>query len=112
METVNWFRCRWSDHPKKTVFASPKTPDVYWKEMCAIATSCLIWGKNWKGKSVTFWCDNESCVWSMIKRKCDFKRKDVLELIPMISECANQHQFHPYFVHIKGTDNKTADALS
>ncbi len=55
----NWFRYRWTDHPAKQFFKNPKFPDIYWKEMCAIATACLIWGKNWNGESVTFWSDNE-----------------------------------------------------
>ncbi len=108
----NWFRYRWTDHPNKQLFANPKIPDIYWKEMCAIATSCLIWGGNWGGKSVTFWCDNESCVFSMIKRKCEFRREDVMMLIRIICDCANHYQFHPYFIHIRGKDNMTADALS
>ena len=33
-------------------------------------------------------------------------------LIRIICECANHHQFSPYFIHIRGKDNLTADALS
>ena len=108
----NWFQYRWSDYPIKQVFSNPKKPDIYWKEMCAIATACLIWGYKWSGKSVTFWCDNESCVYSMIKRRCDFKREDVMVLIRIIAQCANHYNFSPYFIHIRGKDNMTADALS
>ncbi|MCP4478643.1 MAG: hypothetical protein GY818_11175 [Planctomycetaceae bacterium] len=107
-----WFRFRWTDHSNRVLFRNPKFPDIYWKEMCAIATSCLIWGHQWKGKSITFWCDNEACVLSMAKRKCRFEREDVMCLIRIIAECANSQGFHPYFIHIRGKDNKTADALS
>ncbi len=108
----NWFRYRWTDHPRKSLFANPKFPDIYWKEMCAIATSCMIWSKNWNGKSVTFWCDNDACVHSLAKRKCDFNRNDVMDLIRIIANLANKHNFQPYFIHIRGKDNLTADALS
>ncbi len=49
---------------------------------------------------------------SMAKRKCRFEREDVMCLIRIIAECANSQGFHPYFIHIRGKDNKTADALS
>ena len=108
----NWFRFRWTDHPRKDLFKNPKKPDIFWKEMCAIATACTIWGGNWSGKSVTFWCDNEACVYSMAKKKCGFERGDVMELIRWICHLANRFNFHPYFIHIRGKDNLTADALS
>ena len=108
----NWFRFNWKDYPDKTVFCDPKIPDIYWKEMAAIATACLIWGQSWEGKAVTFWCDNIACVFSMIKRRCDFMRKDVMALIRIIANCANNWNFRPYFLHISGKDNLTADALS
>ena len=107
-----WFRYKWTDHPNKGLFMRPEYPDIYWKEMCAIATACLIWGRQWKGKSVTFWCDNEACVWSMAKGKCSFEREDVMNLIRIICDVANKCGFRPYFIHIKGKENLTADALS
>ena len=107
-----WFRFKWTDHPNKGLFMRPEYPDIYWKEMCAIATACLIWGRAWKGKAVTFWCDNEACVWSMAKVKCSFDREDVMDLIRIICDAANKCGFRPYFIHIKGKENLTADALS
>jgi len=108
----DWFRYRWTDHPNKPLFQDPKKPDIFWKEMCAIATSCLIWGHQWKGKSVTFWCDNEPCVYSLAKWRCDFRREDVMRLIRIIADCANRFGFCPFFIHIRGKDNLTADSLS
>ena len=67
--------------------------------MAAIATACLIWGQSWEGKAVTFWCDNIACVFSMA-------------LIRIIANCVNNWKFPPYFLHIRGKDNLTADALS
>ncbi len=51
-------------------------------------------------------------VFSLAKRKCEFRRKDVMELIRIIADCANEFGFHPFFIHIRGKDNLTADALS
>ncbi len=109
----NWFRFRWTDHPNKKLFRDPKHPDIFWKEMCAIATACLLWGQKWKSKAVTFWCDNEACVYSAAKGGCSFERPDVQALIRIIAACANTYEFKPFVhVHIKGKDNLTADALS
>jgi len=111
-QTGAWFQFKWSDHERTELFPHPKSPDIYWKEMAAVVTAALIWGKQWRGKSVTFWIDNMGVVFSCIKRKCDFKRDDVMAMIRILAECANQMRFHPYFIHIKGKDNLTADALS
>ena len=80
--------------------------------MCAIATACEMWGEQWKGKTVTFRCDNEACVHSIIKRSCTLKRADVMALIRIIADLANRYHFIPYIVHIPGKLNLTADALS
>ena len=107
-----WFRFKWDDHPRRELFPHPKQPDIYWKEMAAVATAACIWGVQWRGMAVTFWIDNEACVWSLIKRRCSFEREDVMQLIRVIASCANEMGFQPYFIHIRGKDNLTADALS
>ena len=95
-----------------SVFCDPKNPDIYWKEMCAICTSCLLFSHLWKNKSITFWCDNTACVDSLIKKKCQFKRSDVMQLIRIIANSANVNKFHFWINHIQGKENKTVDALS
>ncbi|NRA57493.1 MAG: hypothetical protein HRU13_05175 [Phycisphaerales bacterium] len=110
----DWFRTRWSDHSRTDIFApsTGKAPDIFWKEMCGVVSAALIWGTQWKGKTVTFHCDNMSTVWSLIKRSCDHKRRDIMLMIRVLMNAANEFEFCPYFVHIKGKDNITADALS
>ena len=110
--TGQWFQYRWDSLTTSSAFSTPSYPDIYWKEMCAIATACEMWGEQWKGRTVTFWCDNEACVHSIIKRSCTLKRADVMVLIRIIADLANRHHFIPYIVHIPGKLNLTADALS
>ena len=107
-----WFRYRWNSYKTTRIFRNPKYPDIYWKEMCAIASACEMWAPGWSGKAVTFWCDNEACVFSVAKRSCSFDRPDVMALIRIIADLANKFKFTPYILHIKGKDNMTADALS
>ena len=108
----DWFRYRWADHERVDVFTDDKNPDIFWKEMAAVTTACLIWGPEWKGKSVTFWIDNMSSVWTLIKRSCAFKRADIMHMVRIIMDAANENGFYPYFIHIPGKENLTADALS
>ena len=110
----DWFRYRWSDHPRADIFAPAKgkAPDIFWKEMCGVVTAALIWGHKWKGQAVTFHCDNMSSVWTLIKKACSHERKDIMHMVRVFMTVANEHGFHPYIVHIKGKDNVTADALS
>ena len=109
-----YFRERWSDHARRDIFAPVvgKAPDIFWKEMCAVVTAALIWGHQWRGKTVTFHCDNMSCVWTIIKRACAKERKDIMHMVRILMDTANACGFHPFVVHIKGKDNVTADALS
>ena len=110
----DWFRTRWSDNSRTDVFApsTGKAPDIFWKEMCGVVSAALIWGPQWRDKTVTFHCDNMSTVWSLIKRSCDQKRRDIMLMVRVLMNAANEFGFCPYFVHIKGKDNITADALS
>ena len=110
--TGEWFRRRWADQSKAHLFANPKVPDIYWKEMAAVATACCLWGDQWRDMAVTFWCDNMSCVYSLMKRRCAFGRDDVMELIRIIADQAETNGFRPFIVHIPGKENLTADALS
>jgi hypothetical protein len=113
-EDGDWFRHRWTDHPRADIFSPPigKAPDIFWKEMCGVVSAALIWGHKWTGKAVTFHCDNMSSVWTLIKKSCSHERKDIMHMVRIFMTVANEHGFHPYIVHIKGKDNVTADALS
>ena len=109
-----WFRHRWSDSPRRDVFQPPtgKAPDIFWKEMCGLVTAAAIWGHQWEGKTITFHCDNMSSVWTIIKKTCTKEREDIMHLVRVLMNLANEHGFHPYVVHIAGKQNITADALS
>ena len=109
-----WFRYKWSDSPRKDIFspASGKAPDIFWKELCGVVTAALLWGHQWKGKTVTFQCDNMSTVWTIIKKSCTTRRPDIMHMVRILMDTANTYGFHPYIIHIKGEDNTTADALS
>eukprot|EP01083_Nonionella_stella_P056887 149581_1 len=52
-----------------------------------------------------------ACLASTNGRPIEFKRDDVIQLIRIIGDCANKMGFKPFFVHIRGKDNLTADAL-
>ena len=106
-----WYRYHWP-LSSNDIFRDPSHPDIYWKEMCAVATACVIWGEEWTGKSVLFRCDNEACVYSLNKKSCSLKRPDVMALIRIIADCVNRFKFIPYIIHIPGKLNLTADALS
>lgn len=112
--TGEWFRYRWNESPRADIFAptSGKAPDIFWKELCALVSAALTWGHLWRGKMVTFHCDNMSAVWTVIKKSCAHERKDIMHMVRILMDTANKCGFHPYVVHIKGVDNLTADALS
>lgn len=108
----DWFQERWSSQPRHDVFISHLQPDIYWKEMSAIAIACELWGHLWSSQSVTFRCDNKPTVDALIRRKCTFNREDVMALIRTIASAAHRNRFSPYFVYLEGETNWTADALS
>ena len=99
-----WFRHQWEHTQDK--------PDIVFNELLGVCAAVRLWGHEWKGKDILIHCDNMGVV-EILKRKCcNFRRKDLMELVRIIGRAAVEYGFYFKVVHIKGVDNKIADGLS
>ena len=99
-----WFRHEWKQSNDK--------PDIVFGELLGVCVAVKLWAHEWRGKDVLIHCDNMGVV-EILKRKCcNFRRKDLMELVRIICAAAVEYGFYFRVVHIKGVDNKIADGLS
>ena len=103
-ENRKWFRHQW----KHTI----NKPDIVFNELLGVCVAVKLWAQEWGGKDILIHCDNMGVV-EILKRKCcNFRRKDLMELVRIICGAAVEYGFYFKVVHIKGVDNKIADGLS
>ena len=81
-----------------------------WKELFAIAAIVNSWGHYWRRKKVFFHCDNQSVcdIW----RRGSSRSPEVMALVRMLYFCAAKFDINVMIVHIAGSNNTIADALS
>ena len=86
--------------------------DINWKEMVEI---CVLIETNldlFRGKCVHIWCDNEPVVWMLIKWRAPLDRQDLQHILRRIAEHCIFNNIVPWWDHIAGYRNTTADRLS
>ncbi|NRA00410.1 MAG: hypothetical protein HRU01_28315 [Myxococcales bacterium] len=101
-----WFQIRW------TAVSLHDHCDIMWMEMAAIYVLLKCNVEQLRGRHVGFYCDNEPVVWMLIKGRSSLKRPDLQLLIREISRICHWNGIEPWWEHIAGDDNVTADRLS
>ena len=96
----------------KQIFGDAKPPDINWFEMLAVVVAAHLWGDKYFEDSVHIWSDNAAVVGQISKRSAPFKRPDIKSLIDLLCFDSVEREYHFFIDHIKGEDNKVADALS
>ena len=97
-----WFQLQWPD--------SWGPIHITVKELVPIVVACALWGASWKGTTVRCHCDNAAVV--AILRSGTSKHPLVMHLLRCLSFYVAYHQLYLEAVHLPGTANKAADALS
>ena len=59
--------------------------------MFAIAVSCQVWGEQWAGRHVLFWCDNQGDVASLLRGRSE--NDEIMHLMRGIALLATLHNF-------------------
>ena len=86
--------------------------DIQWMELTAV---CVLIECNvdiFKGKCVNIFCDNLAVVWMLIKWRAPLHRKDLQQIIRRIARLCIFNDIIPWWDHIEGQNNITADRLS
>lgn len=79
-------------------------------EMLNIVVATQLWGNKWTGRSIRIQCDNEPCVYVLNTGRS--RNTFLLTCARKIWMVSARHDFVISAVHIKGSDNTVADALS
>ena len=97
-----WFQYKWPSEKSGWHIAA--------KEMTPIVIAALLWGKDWQGLSVRFHSDNMAVV--ALLNSGAVKDNSLMHLMRCLTFVAAKCNFIFSSVHIRGTDNVRADALS
>ena len=97
-----WFQLQWTNPLKSLSIAH--------KELIPIVIAGFIWGKQWAASIVQFITDNEAVATILNKLYC--RDTGLMSLLRCLVFCAAKYNFWFTGVHIPGTENTLADALS
>ena len=97
-----WFQGKWPAQWANT--------NITAKELLPIVLAAGVWGRTWTSQFVEFRCDNEAIVGAITSWRS--KEPLVMHLLRGLALVAMEFSFHLRAVHIAGTANSAADALS
>ena len=99
-----WFAEVW---PSQTLAWSTS---MTWLEIIPILVACAVWGPSWRGRRVTFHCDNSGVVGACSKGWSRDPR--LMSILRQTWFLSATYGFTYRVVHVPGFVNSTADALS
>ena len=108
-----FFQCAWSEtHMKYFLRCDKHGADIMYYEMLAVVTAAQLFGAQWRGKTVHFYCDNEAVCYCVARKCACFRRLDLNGLLRVLCRLARVHGFLFWIDHVAGEANVVADALS
>ena len=102
-----WFCDIW---PKDLPSISDKVLSMAFLELYPIVVAAVLWGKNWCGKRILFYCDNLATVKILTKGRS--REPTIMKLMRRLVMCAAHFNFAIYSEHLPGKINLIADSLS
>ncbi len=99
-----WFQIKWDEVPGTAEWS------IMPKELLPIVVAMVVWGKRWWKGTITARCDNMSVVAAVGAGNCKEKRSmHMLRCLAMVEATLS---LAVRVEHIRGVDNRVADALS
>ena len=102
-----WFQERWAP---EFMLKDNTQLSMAFLELYPIVVSAILWGSEWQGKKILFYCDNEATVHIIMKGRS--KIQHIMRLMRRLTWCAAKGNFIILAKHIPGVNNDIADALS
>ena len=103
---TNYFQVHW-----KEVTLLPHC-DILWQELVALYVALRVNLRMLHGHHVGFYSDNEPIIWMLIKGRAPMERPDLQLLIREFHRLCLFNMIEPWWAHIPGDENVTADRLS
>ena len=79
-------------------------------ELYPIVVAAMLWGSEWQGKRIMFYCDNLATVFIINNGRS--RAQPIMKLMRRLTWCAAKGNFVIIAKHIPGIHNDIADALS
>ena len=105
-----YFGQEWFCEPFTGLTESYKCMSITWRELYAIVKAVATWCHHLKGKMILFHCDNEAVC--HIIQSGTSKDPAIMSLIRALFFMSAGHDFVCSAVHVRGSINTAADALS
>ena len=102
-----WFQAVW---PTELVLKDNKQLSMAFLELYPIVVAAMLWGSEWQGKRILFYCDNLATVFIINKGRS--RAQPIMKLMRRLTWCAAKGNFVIIAKHIPGIHNDIADALS
>ena len=103
-----WIQLQW---PSRSHFGFNSTDQsILWKELVPIVIACAVWARYWRGRAVIVHCDNTGAV--AVVNSGYSRESPIMHLLRCLFFIRATYQFSLYAVHISGSQNSWADALS
>ena len=99
-----FFQLRWTEE------FLDLNPSIQFKELLAVTTSIILWGKLYSNKRIRLFCDNDSVV-GMLNISSTGCPKCMI-LVRIIIEKCMEWNLRVFGKHVSSDDNNLADALS
>ena len=106
IDNAPWIQIHWDE------VSNTDHLDIQWKEMAAIALVIATFKHYLRNKHICLWTDNEPAQWMLIKWRAKLKNRNMQNLIRFIAELCIFNSITPWWEHITGDNNNTADRLS
>ena len=100
----NFFQDRWNELEVRI------NPGIAYKELLAVATSIMLWGKNYCNRRIRLFCDND-CVCRMLNNNTSGE-KNCMVLIRKIVLFSMKFNIRIFAKHVPTDENSLADSLS
>ena len=102
-----WFVGSWDD---EFLQLAGHTRNSTLLELVPIVISAYLWGIQWARRRIVFYCDNQALVFILNKRRS--ADPIIMLFIRRLTLLSLKYNFHLMALHIAGTTNEIADAIS
>ena len=102
-----WFSALWSPEFLRLAGSTRNSSLI---ELVPIVAAAWLWGRGWSRQRIVLYCDNLALVYVLNKRRSS--DPTTMLFIRRLTLLSMQYHFHLLAMHIVGTSNTIADALS
>ena len=96
--------------PSELPMISDSALSMAFLELYPIVVAAMVWGKEWSGKHILFYCDNLATVHIISKGRS--RNVTIMQLMRHLTMCVATNNFAVYSQHVAGKNNLIAGALS